>query len=188
MTGSLRADVPEKESSALSQSVIRKIRSVFFLAFSINAAPSQMHRNWPYPGHCNTISVRDTSVRKGRKENFYHGTEYHCILLGLLAHREDWYIRSNAESGDGFSDILIEIEEEGIGIVIEVKYPNSSRKTEKAAEPSTRDANLEKGCREALAQIEDLGYEAALRMDGMDTVIKYGIACERKRCRVMVVV
>ena len=128
-----------------------------------------------------TISVRDTGVRNRKKENFYHG-----ILLGLLGHREDWYIRSNAESGDGFSDILIEIEEEGIGIVIEVKYPNSRRKSEKAEEKAMRDARMEKGCREALAQIEDLGYDAQLRLDGMDTVIKYGIACDRKRCRVMV--
>ena len=128
-----------------------------------------------------TISIHDTSVRNRKKENFYHG-----ILLGLLGHREDWYIRSNAESGEGFSDILIEIEEEGIGIVIEVKYSNSRRRAEKAEEKSMRDARLEKGCREALAQIEDLGYDAKLRMDGMDTVIKYGIACDRKRCRVMV--
>ena len=75
-----------------------------------------------------TISIRDTSVRKDKKENFHHG-----ILLGLLSHREDWDVSSNAESGDGFSDILVEIEDENIGIVIEVKYPDHS--------------NLEKGCR-----------------------------------------
>nr|WP_304970966.1 AAA family ATPase [uncultured Acetatifactor sp.] len=148
-----------------------------------------------------TISIRDTNVRKKKKENFYHG-----ILLGLLGHREDWYIRSNVESGDGFSDILIEIEEESIGIIIEVKYADSGRKSAKdsqkasAAEASlngvkissteTRtssiDANLEKGCRDALAQIEEMGYDAKLRLDGFDTVIKYGIACNRKRCKVMI--
>ena len=67
-----------------------------------------------------TISIRDTGVRKDRKENFYHG-----ILLGLLSHREDWIISSNAESGEGFSDILIEIEESDTGIVIEIKYPDA---------------------------------------------------------------
>ena len=135
-----------------------------------------------------TISIRDTSVRKKKKENFYHR-----ILLGLLGHREDWYIRSNAESGDKgiltnalFSDILIEIEEEGTGIVIEVKYPDSRQKPEKAEDTSIRDTRLEKGCRKALAQIEDLGYDTQLRLDGMDTVIKYGIAFDRKRCKVMV--
>ncbi len=112
-----------------------------------------------------TISIRDTSVRKGKKENFYHG-----VLLGLLSHREEWVIRSNAESGEGFSDILIEIEEEEIGIVIEVKYPDNS--------------SLESGCLSALKQIEEKGYETRLYQDGMTTIFKYGIACERKRCMV----
>ncbi len=111
-----------------------------------------------------TISIRDTAVRKGKKENFYHG-----ILLGLLSHREDWYVFSNMESGDGFSDIMVEAEEEGIGIVIEVKYPD--------------EGSLETGCREALEQIEKMGYETRLREDGMETVLRYGIACSRKKCR-----
>lgn len=113
-----------------------------------------------------TISIRDTTVRKDKKENFYHG-----ILLGLLSHREDWYIRSNVESGDGFSDILVEIEENGIGIVIEVKYPDSE--------------NLEKGCDEAMEQIEKKNYAEALKQDGLETILKYGIACNRKKCRVL---
>ncbi len=110
-----------------------------------------------------TISIRDTSVRKEKKENFYHG-----ILLGLLSHREDWDIDSNAELGEGFSDILVEIEEEGIGIVIEVKYPD--------------DSSLETGCQGALRQIEDKGYETRLRQDGMDVILKYGVACRKKEC------
>lgn len=108
-----------------------------------------------------TISIRDTSVRRDMKENFYHE-----ILLGLLSHREDWNINSNAESGDGYSDILVEIEEDQVGIVIEVKYPDSS--------------NLDSGCRKALEQIEKMGYESRLRQDGMKTIIKYGIACAKK--------
>ncbi len=112
-----------------------------------------------------TISIRDTSVRKEKKENFYHG-----ILLGLLSHREDWDIDSNAESGDGFSDILVETEDGQTGIVIEVKYPDSQ--------------NLETGCEKALRQIEDLGYESRLRQDGMTTILKYGIACWKKGCMV----
>ena len=133
-----------------------------------------------------TISIRDTSVRKNRKENFYHG-----ILLGLLSHREDWYIRSNAESGDGYSDILVEIEEEGIGIVIEVKYPDSGKKTRNSSGNSaettgeSRNADLEKGCKEALRQIEKMGYEEKLRQDGLETILKYGIACNRKKCKVL---
>lgn len=112
-----------------------------------------------------TISVRDTGGRRGYRENFYHG-----ILLGLLSRREDWDIRSNAESGDGYSDILIEDEMGTMGIVIEVKYAD--------------DSDLEKSCREALAQIERQGYEAGLRQDGVSAVLKYGIACYKKKCRV----
>lgn len=131
-----------------------------------------------------TISVRDTSVRKDKKENLPTGKAitkgskgqnpsacfYHGILLGLLSHREDWDIDSNAESGEGYSDILIEIEEELTGIVIEVKYPN--------------DGDLETGCREALQQIVDKGYETKLWQDGMTNIIKYGIACKKKSCMV----
>lgn len=112
-----------------------------------------------------TISVRDAGVRRGRKENFYHG-----ILLGLLSHREDWAVYSNAESGDGFSDILVESGNGELGIVIEVKYPDGG--------------DLDKGCREALEQIERMGYEARLHQDEISKVLKYGIACNRRRCRV----
>ena len=114
-----------------------------------------------------TISIRDTCVRKDMKENFYHG-----ILLGLLSHREDWLVDSNVESGDGFSDILVEIYDKKIGIIIEVKYPD--------------DGNLEAGCREALNQITQKRYESRLCQDGMETIIRYGIACCRKQCKVCV--
>lgn len=113
-----------------------------------------------------TISIRDTFVHKEKKENFYHG-----ILLGLLSYEQDWLISSNAESGDGYSDILIEIEEEQIGIVIEIKYAGEGR--------------LDSACAEAIEQIEQKMYTEKLRMDGMKSVLKYGIACYRKRCRVM---
>lgn len=113
-----------------------------------------------------TISIRDAGARKGRKENFYHG-----ILLGLLSHREDWIITSNAESGDGFSDILIELEEEGVGIIIEVKYPDGEN-------------DLENGCNKALSQIGKMNYEEKLQHDGYTAIYKYGIACHKKRCMV----
>lgn len=73
---------------------------------------------------------------------------------------------TNIESGEGFSDIQVEIEEEGVGIVIELKYPDNG--------------NLEAGCAEAIKQIEDIGYEERLREDGMTKIIKYGIACWKK--------
>lgn len=116
----------------------------------------------------NTISIRDTSVRKDMKENFYHG-----MLLGLLRHEDNWIIRSNAESGEGFSDILIETQER-IGIVIEVKY--------------AEDAKLEKWCKKALEQIERNHYSALLEENGMKTIIKYGIAFYKKHCKVTLAV
>lgn len=112
-----------------------------------------------------TISIRDTFVRKHLKENFYHG-----ILLGLLEFQADWIVSSNKESGSGYGDILIEIEEEELGIVIEVKY--------------AQDRNLEKSCKEALEQIEKNHYENALYEEGVQKVIRYGIACYKNLCRV----
>lgn len=112
-----------------------------------------------------TISIRDTGNRKNRKESFYHG-----ILLGLFSHREDWIVSSNAESGEGYSDILIENETGTLGIVIEVKY--------------AEDGNLKKACIEALEQIDNLRYEERLRQDGIETILRYGIACYKKRCMI----
>ena len=112
-----------------------------------------------------TISIRDTGGRRGQKENFYHG-----VLLGLLRHREDWLLYSNMESGEGYSDILVEDPEVGIGIVIEMKY--------------REDGKLEEGCREALEQIDSLRYKDRLEEDGIETIIKYGIAFCKKRCKV----
>ena len=114
----------------------------------------------------NTISIRDTSVRKEMKENFYHG-----ILLGLLAYMDGWLVKSNAESGEGYSDISIEIRQREIGIVIELKY----------AENGTFDAS----CQEALRQIHERKYETALIEDGLHTIYRYGIACYKKRCKVV---
>lgn len=113
-----------------------------------------------------TISIRDTFVKKQMKENFYHG-----ILLGLLGYKDTWGISSNRESGDGYSDILVEIDEEEMGIIIEIKY--------------SEDGNLETGCKEALRQIEQKRYVEELTDEGAGHILKYGIACHKKRCMVM---
>ncbi len=107
------------------------------------------------------ISIRDTNVKTAKKENFYHG-----ILLGMFSHMNDWIIKSNQESGDGYSDILIRIPADKIGIVIEVKYGENNDK--------------EKGCDEALQQIEDRNYVQFLLDKGMTTILKYGVACYNK--------
>lgn len=113
-----------------------------------------------------TISIRDTNTKKEMKENFYHG-----ILLGLFGHMEDWIVMSNAETGEGYGDIVVGIEDEEIGIVIELKY----------AEQGALDA----GCQKALQQIKERNYDGVLADDGMRTIYRYGIACYKKRCKVI---
>lgn len=112
------------------------------------------------------ISIRDTFVKKRLKENFYHG-----ILLGILSCYNAWIVSSNEEAGDGYSDILLMMEDEETGVVIEVKYAENG--------------NLDECCRKALEQIEANHYEETLRDEGSTHILKYGIACYKKRCRVM---
>lgn len=113
----------------------------------------------------NSISIRDTAVRSDKKESFYHG-----MLLGLLQYDENWRIKSNEESGTGYSDILIQTQNR-VGVVIEVKYAEKG--------------NLEQECANALRQIEEKQYAARLRGDGMKEIIKYGIAFYKKHCKVV---
>ena len=115
----------------------------------------------------NTISIRDTAVAKDKKENFYHG-----ILLGLLGYKASWLIRSNTESGTGYSDILVEVPNNRTGIVIELKYAENG--------------DMDAACDEALKQIEEKSYVDKLKQDGMRNFIKYGIACFKKDCKVVV--
>ncbi|MCI7113324.1 MAG: ATP-binding protein [Lachnobacterium sp.] len=115
----------------------------------------------------NTISIRDTATAKAKKENFYHG-----ILLGLLGYKASWLIKSNAESGTGYSDILVEVPDNRTGIVIELKY--------------AEDGDMDAACSRALEQIEEKDYVDKLRQDGMRNFIKYGIACFKKDCKVVI--
>lgn len=114
-----------------------------------------------------TVSIRDTFVRKATKENFYHG-----MLIGLLGFKEGWTVMSNREAGDGFSDIQILIDDAETGIVIEVKY--------------AQNGDLEAECQKALTQMRALHYEDGMRNAGMQKVFKYGIACWKKKCKVVV--
>lgn len=115
-----------------------------------------------------SISIRDTFVQKTLKENFYHG-----ILLGILGYKDGWILKSNKESGNGYSDIWIYDEEKELGIIIEVKYAEESQ--------------FEVVCREAIAQIDKNRYAEELREEGCHSILKYGIACYKKRCQVTVV-
>lgn len=114
-----------------------------------------------------TVSIRDTFVRKATKENFYHG-----MLIGLLGFKEGWTVMSNREAGDGFSDIQVLIDDAETGIVIEVKY--------------AQNGDLEAECQKALTQMRALHYEDGMRNAGMQKVFKYGIACWKKTCKVVV--
>lgn len=114
------------------------------------------------------ISVLDTKAREEQKENFYHG-----LLLGLLrGSNPDWLIKSNRESGDGYSDILIEPENPDAGIIIKVKHAASI-------------SGLDKACENAMAQIKNRRYDETLRENGRCDILAYGIAFHKKRCRVV---
>ncbi len=114
----------------------------------------------------NSISVRDTVVRKNMKENFYHG-----MLLGTLNSQENWMTQSNAETGEGYSDISV-CTPERTGIIIELKYAHNG--------------NLKAACEEALKQIEEQKYAVGLQRQGMKKIMKYGIAFYEKECMVII--
>lgn len=113
-----------------------------------------------------TISIRDTFVKRQMKENFYHG-----ILIGILGFADTWSVSSNKEFGDGYSDILVETDDGETGIILELKY--------------AEDGKLDESCREALRQINLRRYEEELLDEGVEHILKYGIAFYKKRCRVM---
>ena len=111
-----------------------------------------------------SISVLDTKARNEEKEIFYHG---------ILKNNANWAVRSNRESGDGYADILIKPKNPDTGIVIELKYARSFKE-------------LDQACERALEQIKDRRYDEALREDGRNEVLAYGIAFWKKRCKVVV--
>lgn len=112
-----------------------------------------------------SISIRDTYVKKEMKENFYHG-----MLLGLLRAEGSWSVRSNAESGIGYTDIRLEIPATRVGCVIEVKYAEKGQ--------------YDLACAQAMEQIENNRYIETLKQDGMQMIHKYGIACYKKTCKI----
>lgn len=86
--------------------------------------------------------------------------------------KESWTVTSNQESGDGYSDIFIETDNMEKGIILEIKYAH--------------DGDLDAACETALKQIEDLHYDQELQDEGIDDILKYGIAFYKKRCRVRI--
>lgn len=113
-----------------------------------------------------SISIRDTCVHKQMKENFYHG-----LLLGLLKANGEWIVKSNAESGIGYTDIKLTIPQEKVGCIIEVKYAENGA--------------FDSACQKAMNQIDLAEYAAAWKQEGMETIYKFGIACYKKKCKIV---
>ena len=103
-------------------------------------------------------------------EGFYHG-----LVLGLIALMDNQYkIISNRESGDGRYDIsLIPREEKYPGIIMELKW-----KRELGADELDRLAD------DALAQIDDMRYDSEMKEDGINDILKFGIAFSGKKVSV----
>ncbi|MCD7955193.1 MAG: ATP-binding protein [Lachnospiraceae bacterium] len=113
-----------------------------------------------------SITVRDSSVQKDKKEILYHG-----LMIGILANVDNWKAKTNADSGDGYCDVKVEIDRESIGMIMEFKYADNAR--------------LAEGCKDAMAQIERMDYTRELKLQGYRTIYKYGIACFKKKCKVV---
>ena len=112
------------------------------------------------------ISIRDTYSRKDLKENFYHG-----LLIGLMSCNDEWVVKSEQESGEGYPDILIKAVEKGVGCVFEIKYAENG--------------NFDNACSEAMQQIKQKKYADILKQDGVETIYLYGMSFYRKSCKVI---
>ena len=103
-------------------------------------------------------------------ENYYHG-----LLLGMaVIFSEEYYIRSNRESGEGRYDIALEPKKHNLpGIIIEVKAKRDT------------DESLEILARSALQQIEEKQYDAEMQSRGITRIYKYGIAFYKKQAEIV---
>lgn len=103
-------------------------------------------------------------------ENFYHG-----LMLGLCAAMEQYLVKSNRESGDGRYDICLQPRVKHLpGIIIELK-----------AEKGCSQEELQKLARKALEQIENRQYDTELRDNGIQTILKYGVAFSGKAVEIL---
>lgn len=116
----------------------------------------------------NSISVFDAKGRDAEREN-----SYHMLLVGLLASKADWLVRSNVEAGEGFADIIVETDDLDAGVIVELKYAPTM-------------AAMEKSCAKALAQIHERRYAEFLRNNGREKILLYGMSFCKKRCKVVV--
>lgn len=114
-----------------------------------------------------SLNLQETISFYDYAESFYHG-----FTAGLLKNMKDYRILSNRESGNGRPDLILRTPSvRGRAIIIEIKAVDKL-------------SDLESGCEAALHQIEDKRYEASLRDEGYETIIKYGICFYKKECMV----
>ena len=108
-----------------------------------------------------TISFYDSA------ENFYHG-----FLTGILSQSENYLVKSNRESGNGRSDIMVKSPSlRGRSFIVEVKVSDSVD-------------DLENDAQEALKQIYDKRHREELRAEGYRKIDCYGVSFFRKDCEV----
>ncbi len=113
-----------------------------------------------------SISYMDGG-RTDDRESFYHG-----LLLGMLARRGGWEVKSNRESGRGRSDITAYHFKTKRAYVVELKY-------------SSCEADLKEDARKALEQITRMEYDAYFRPREPAKTVHFGIAFCKKECRVL---
>ena len=117
------------------------------------------------------VSVRDIAS-KAPHENYYHG-----FLNGIFTNCSEEFFteyHSNAESGDGYADILFTDSVGEKGVVVELKVCREKESRIKKAE-------------EAISQIEEKNYAEPLFEDeNITSVQAVGIAFSGKNCAVAV--
>lgn len=119
----------------------------------------------------NKFMLKTISYYDNLKENYYHG-----LMLGLLAIGESNYdIRSNRESGLGRYDIQLIPKKSALpGIIIEVKAADKDAGVE-----------LSKLAQTALKQIDEKKYDTELCAQGVNDIIKYGVAFKGKNVEIV---
>lgn len=119
----------------------------------------------------NKFMLKTISYYDNLKENYYHG-----LMLGLLAIGESNYdIRSNRESGLGRYDIQLIPKKSALpGIIIEVKAADKDAGVE-----------LSKLAQTALKQIDEKKYDTELCAQGVNDIIKYGVAFQGKTVEIV---
>ena len=111
--------------------------------------------------------------------DYAHETFYHGLVLGICAIMNNLYhVDSNRESGYGRYDIQLRpLDRKMPGIIIELKVLRDGISEDDA------EIKLEKSAEEALEQIEEKQYAAAMKRDGITCFFRIGAAFYKKHVR-----